>query len=106
MAAAACALLPEVTWAFRFTNVLSSCTAREFDVTMRLKCRYFLCELVLEDPRWRHSISHSSVLHAVRDAVSKLHGSFGDAACNLGLSSKYGRGLHLRRSYLCDTPAH
>ncbi|KAG9487343.1 hypothetical protein GDO78_007288 [Eleutherodactylus coqui] len=56
---------------------------------MRFKCRYFLCELVLQDPRWRRNITAGSVSYNVREAVARLHGDFGIAACSLGLSVKY-----------------
>ncbi|KAM4706464.1 ribonuclease P/MRP protein subunit POP5 isoform 2-T2 [Discoglossus pictus] len=56
---------------------------------MRFKSRYFLCELVLEDPRWRHNISHGMIVHNVREAVSRIHGDFGAAACSSSLSVKY-----------------
>ncbi|XP_075071164.1 ribonuclease P/MRP protein subunit POP5 [Mixophyes fleayi] len=56
---------------------------------MRFKNRYFLCELVLEDPRWRQNISQGTVLYNVRDAVTRLHGDFGAAACSISLSVKY-----------------
>ncbi|XP_063769183.1 ribonuclease P/MRP protein subunit POP5 [Pseudophryne corroboree] len=64
-------------------------SARSSYVIMRFKNRYFLCELVLEDPRWRQNITHGTVLHNVRVAVSKLHGDFGAAACSISLSVKY-----------------
>ncbi|KAM3939552.1 ribonuclease P/MRP protein subunit POP5 [Leptodactylus fuscus] len=56
---------------------------------MRFKYRYFLCELVLQDPRWKQNISHGTVFHNVREAVVRLHGDFGVAACTLGMSVKY-----------------
>ncbi|XP_069817362.1 ribonuclease P/MRP protein subunit POP5 [Dendropsophus ebraccatus] len=56
---------------------------------MRFKHRYLLCELLLEDPRWKQNISQGTVLHNVKEAVARLHGDFGAAACAVGLSVKY-----------------
>ncbi|CAI9553926.1 unnamed protein product [Staurois parvus] len=56
---------------------------------MRLKSRYFLCELVLEDPRRRQNLSQGTVLHHVKEAVARLHGDFGAAAVSIALSVKY-----------------
>ncbi|KAM8961508.1 ribonuclease P/MRP protein subunit POP5 isoform 2-T2 [Pelodytes ibericus] len=56
---------------------------------MRFKSRYLLCELVLEDPRWRQSISQGMILYNVRDALNRTHGDFGAAACSVSLSVKY-----------------
>ncbi|KAM5194014.1 ribonuclease P/MRP protein subunit POP5 [Mantella aurantiaca] len=56
---------------------------------MRFKSRYFLCELVLEDPRRRQNISHGAVLSNVKEAVARLHGDFGAAAVSIALSVKY-----------------
>ncbi|XP_075710134.1 ribonuclease P/MRP protein subunit POP5 [Rhinoderma darwinii] len=56
---------------------------------MRFKSRYFLCELVLEDPRWKQNISQGTVLYNVKETVARLHGDFGAAACSIGLSVKY-----------------
>ncbi|XP_056408281.1 ribonuclease P/MRP protein subunit POP5 [Hyla sarda] len=56
---------------------------------MRFKHRYLLCELLLEDPRWKQHISQGTVLYNVKETVARLHGDFGAAACSLGLSVKY-----------------
>ncbi|KAM9330833.1 ribonuclease P/MRP protein subunit POP5 [Gastrophryne carolinensis] len=56
---------------------------------MRFKSRYFLCELLLEEPRWRHVINQGTVLHHVREAVARLHGDFGAAAMIVSLAVKY-----------------
>ncbi|KAM4809502.1 ribonuclease P/MRP protein subunit POP5 [Rhinophrynus dorsalis] len=56
---------------------------------MRFKSRYFLCELVLEEPRWRQNISQGTVLYNVREAIARTHGDFGAAACSTSLSVKY-----------------
>eukprot|EP00079_Xenopus_tropicalis_P008761 XP_002932150.2 PREDICTED: ribonuclease P/MRP protein subunit POP5 [Xenopus tropicalis] len=56
---------------------------------MRFKCRYLLCELVLEDPRWRQNISQGTVVYNVREAIARTHGDFGAAACAVSLSVKY-----------------
>ncbi|XP_040276181.1 ribonuclease P/MRP protein subunit POP5 [Bufo gargarizans] len=56
---------------------------------MRFKSRYFLCELVLEDPRLKQNISQGTVFYNVREAVARLHGDFGAAAFSIGLSVKY-----------------
>ncbi|XP_053313212.1 ribonuclease P/MRP protein subunit POP5 [Spea bombifrons] len=56
---------------------------------MRFKARYLLCELVLEEPRWRQNITQSMIFHSVRDAISRTHGDFGAAACAVSLSVKY-----------------
>ncbi|CAJ0955364.1 unnamed protein product [Ranitomeya imitator] len=56
---------------------------------MRFKSRYFLCELVLEDPRWRQSITEVAVWYNVKETVARLHGDFGAAACSVGMSVKY-----------------
>ncbi|XP_053556503.1 ribonuclease P/MRP protein subunit POP5 [Bombina bombina] len=56
---------------------------------MRFKSRYFLCEVVLEDPRWRHNLSNAMIIHNVREAVARMHGDFGAAACSATLTVKY-----------------
>ncbi|XP_072271600.1 ribonuclease P/MRP protein subunit POP5 [Pyxicephalus adspersus] len=56
---------------------------------MRFKHRYFLCELVLEDPRQRHVITQGTVYHNVKEIVARLHGDFGVAAVSVALSVKY-----------------
>ncbi|XP_018412902.1 PREDICTED: ribonuclease P/MRP protein subunit POP5 [Nanorana parkeri] len=56
---------------------------------MRFKSRYFLCELVLEDPRRRQNISQGTVLHTIKEAVTRLHGDFGASAVSIALSVRY-----------------
>ncbi|XP_040206154.1 ribonuclease P/MRP protein subunit POP5 [Rana temporaria] len=56
---------------------------------MRFKSRYFLCELVLEDPRRRQNLSQGTVLYNVKEAVARLHGDFGAAAASIALTVKY-----------------
>ncbi|XP_068094789.1 ribonuclease P/MRP protein subunit POP5 [Hyperolius riggenbachi] len=56
---------------------------------MRFKSRYFLCEVVLEEPRCRQNITQSVVLYNVKNTVARMHGDFGAAAVSVGLSVKY-----------------
>lgn len=52
-------------------------------------CRYFLCELVLEDPRRRQNLSQGTVLYNVKEAVARLHGDFGAAAASIALTGEH-----------------
>ncbi|XP_069071147.1 ribonuclease P/MRP protein subunit POP5 isoform X2 [Pleurodeles waltl] len=51
--------------------------------------RYLLCEVVLADPLERKNITQELVLYNLKDAVIRLHGDFGWAACTISLSVKY-----------------
>uniref|UniRef100_A0A4X2KH58 Ribonuclease P/MRP protein subunit POP5 n=1 Tax=Vombatus ursinus TaxID=29139 RepID=A0A4X2KH58_VOMUR len=48
---------------------------------VRFKHRYLLCELVSEDPRCRACLEERVLFGLVRDAIARVHGAFGAAAC-------------------------
>ncbi|XP_069071145.1 ribonuclease P/MRP protein subunit POP5 isoform X1 [Pleurodeles waltl] len=56
---------------------------------VKFKSRYLLCEVVLADPLERKNITQELVLYNLKDAVIRLHGDFGWAACTISLSVKY-----------------
>ncbi|KAL2767681.1 ribonuclease P/MRP protein subunit POP5 isoform c [Daubentonia madagascariensis] len=53
---------------------------------VRFKHRYLLCELVSDDPRCRLSLDDRVLGGLVRDTISRVHGTFGAAACSIGLA--------------------
>ncbi|XP_033627946.1 ribonuclease P/MRP protein subunit POP5-like [Asterias rubens] len=57
---------------------------------VRLKNRYFLCEMVFEDPNSRaFSIVTQNIYAAVKSKVRDTHGDYGLAAISWGLSVRY-----------------
>ncbi|XP_078523820.1 ribonuclease P/MRP protein subunit POP5 [Lissotriton helveticus] len=56
---------------------------------VKFKSRYLLCEVVLADPLERKNITQELVLYNLKDALIRLHGDFGWAACTISLSVKY-----------------
>ncbi|XP_038059390.1 ribonuclease P/MRP protein subunit POP5-like [Patiria miniata] len=57
---------------------------------VRIKNRYFLCELVFEDAIWRAlAVNNQHLYNAVKDAVRQIHGDYGAAAIAWGLNVKY-----------------
>ncbi|XP_058014019.1 ribonuclease P/MRP protein subunit POP5 isoform X2 [Ahaetulla prasina] len=56
---------------------------------VRFKNRYFLCEIISEDPRCRQFIEERIVHNAVKNAVARIHGDFGVACCSIAFSVKY-----------------
>ncbi|XP_006151585.1 ribonuclease P/MRP protein subunit POP5 [Tupaia chinensis] len=56
---------------------------------VRFKHRYLLCELVSDDPRCRLSLEDRVLCVLVRDTITRVHGTFGAAACSIGLAVRY-----------------
>uniref|UniRef100_A0A8C5WP15 Ribonuclease P/MRP protein subunit POP5 n=1 Tax=Laticauda laticaudata TaxID=8630 RepID=A0A8C5WP15_LATLA len=56
---------------------------------VRFRNRYFLCEIISEDPRCRQFIEERIVHSAVKNAVARIHGDFGAACCSNAFSVKY-----------------
>ncbi|XP_027718623.1 ribonuclease P/MRP protein subunit POP5 [Vombatus ursinus] len=56
---------------------------------VRFKHRYLLCELVSEDPRCRACLEERVLFGLVRDAIARVHGAFGAAACAVAFTVKY-----------------
>ncbi|ETE64327.1 Ribonuclease P/MRP protein subunit POP5, partial [Ophiophagus hannah] len=56
---------------------------------VRFRNRYFLCEIISEDPRCRQFIEERIVHNAVKNAVARIHGDFGAACCSNAFSVKY-----------------
>ncbi|TRY55481.1 hypothetical protein DNTS_027870 [Danionella cerebrum] len=56
---------------------------------VRLKSRYFLCEICVPDRDNLAYIKEKVVYYTIKAAVNKAHGDYGAAICNLGLSVKY-----------------
>ncbi|XP_022095807.1 ribonuclease P/MRP protein subunit POP5-like [Acanthaster planci] len=57
---------------------------------VRIKNRYFLCELVFEDAvRRALMVGVQHLYSAVKDAVKEVHGDYGAAALAWGLNVKY-----------------
>lgn len=55
--------------------------------------RYFLCEIISEDPRCRQFIEERIVHSAVKNAVARIHGDFGVACCSIAFSGLVSRVL-------------
>ncbi|XP_044300079.1 ribonuclease P/MRP protein subunit POP5 isoform X2 [Varanus komodoensis] len=51
--------------------------------------RYFLCEIISEDPHCRQLIEERTVHNAVKSAVARIHGDFGLACCSIAFAVKY-----------------
>ncbi|XP_032086017.1 ribonuclease P/MRP protein subunit POP5 [Thamnophis elegans] len=56
---------------------------------VRFKNRYFLCEIISEDPRCQQFIEERIVHNTVKNAVARIHGDFGFACCSIAFSVKY-----------------
>ncbi|KAH0625459.1 hypothetical protein JD844_014989 [Phrynosoma platyrhinos] len=56
---------------------------------VRFKNRYFLCEIIFEDPRCRQLIEERTVHTSVKNAIARIHGDFGFACCSIAFSVKY-----------------
>ncbi|XP_028566390.2 ribonuclease P/MRP protein subunit POP5 isoform X1 [Podarcis muralis] len=56
---------------------------------VRFKNRYFVCEIISEDPHCLHLIEERTVHNAVKNAVARIHGDFGLACCSIAFSVKY-----------------
>ncbi|XP_042297489.1 ribonuclease P/MRP protein subunit POP5 [Sceloporus undulatus] len=56
---------------------------------VRFKNRYFLCEILSEDPRCRQLIEERTVHTSVKNAIARIHGDFGLACCSIAFSIKY-----------------
>ncbi|XP_004709749.1 ribonuclease P/MRP protein subunit POP5 [Echinops telfairi] len=56
---------------------------------VRFKHRYLLCELVSDDPRCRLSLEDRVLDGLVRDTITRVHGTFGAAACSIGFTVRY-----------------
>ncbi|XP_060641359.1 ribonuclease P/MRP protein subunit POP5 [Anolis sagrei] len=56
---------------------------------VRFKNRYFLCEILCEDPRCRQLIEERTVHSAVKNIVGRMYGDFGLACCSIAFSVKY-----------------
>uniref|UniRef100_V9LB12 Ribonuclease P/MRP protein subunit POP5 n=1 Tax=Callorhinchus milii TaxID=7868 RepID=V9LB12_CALMI len=56
---------------------------------VRFKSRYFLCEIVFENPESRQWMEDKNVFKAVKDAIVQTHGDFGHSCCALRLIVKY-----------------
>ncbi|XP_006865500.1 PREDICTED: ribonuclease P/MRP protein subunit POP5 [Chrysochloris asiatica] len=56
---------------------------------VRFKHRYLLCELVSDDPRCRLSLEDRVLDGLVRDTITRVHGTFGAAACSIGFAVRY-----------------
>ncbi|KAJ7309927.1 hypothetical protein JRQ81_008041 [Phrynocephalus forsythii] len=52
-------------------------------------CRYFLCEIISEEPRCRQFIEERTVHNTVKNAIARLHGDFGLACCSIAFTVKY-----------------
>uniref|UniRef100_A0A8D0BJD4 Ribonuclease P/MRP protein subunit POP5 n=1 Tax=Salvator merianae TaxID=96440 RepID=A0A8D0BJD4_SALMN len=57
--------------------------------SLSLCFRYFLCEIVLDDPRCRQFIEERIVHNTVKNVVARIHGDFGLACCSIAFSVKY-----------------
>uniref|UniRef100_A0A670Z4Y0 Uncharacterized protein n=1 Tax=Pseudonaja textilis TaxID=8673 RepID=A0A670Z4Y0_PSETE len=53
---------------------------------VRFRNRYFLCEIISEDPRCPQFIEERIVHNAVKNAVARMHGDFGAACCSNAFS--------------------
>uniref|UniRef100_G3TDG0 Ribonuclease P/MRP protein subunit POP5 n=1 Tax=Loxodonta africana TaxID=9785 RepID=G3TDG0_LOXAF len=53
---------------------------------VRFKHRYLLCELVSDDPRCRLSLEDRVLDGLVRNTITRVHGTFGAAACSIGFA--------------------
>ncbi|XP_048411660.1 ribonuclease P/MRP protein subunit POP5 [Stegostoma tigrinum] len=56
---------------------------------VRFKSRYLLCEIVFENPQFRHCIEEKNIYKTVKDAIIRAHGDFGLGCCSLSLAVKY-----------------
>ncbi|XP_038618398.1 ribonuclease P/MRP protein subunit POP5 [Tachyglossus aculeatus] len=56
---------------------------------VRFKHRYLLCEVVCAEPRCRPGLEDRFLVRLVREAVARLHGDFGAAACGIAFTVKY-----------------
>ncbi|XP_049623833.1 ribonuclease P/MRP protein subunit POP5 [Suncus etruscus] len=56
---------------------------------VRFKHRYVLCEVAAADARCRLALEERALGQQVRDAVARLHGAFGAAACAVGFAVRY-----------------
>ncbi|XP_061458889.1 ribonuclease P/MRP protein subunit POP5 [Rhineura floridana] len=56
---------------------------------VRFKNRYFLCEIVSEDPCCLQLIEERTVHNTVKNAVARIHGDFGLACCSIAFAVKY-----------------
>ncbi|XP_069475875.1 ribonuclease P/MRP protein subunit POP5 [Ambystoma mexicanum] len=56
---------------------------------VKFKSRYLLCEVVLADPSDQKVITQELLTRCVKDAIVRMHGDFGLAACTVSLSVKY-----------------
>ncbi|XP_020654799.3 ribonuclease P/MRP protein subunit POP5 [Pogona vitticeps] len=56
---------------------------------VRFKNRYFLCEIISEDPRCRQFIEERTVHNTVKNVVAKMYGDFGLACCSIAFTVKY-----------------
>lgn len=55
-------------------------------LTAAVRRRYLLCELVSEDARCRLNLDDRVLSGLVRDAIARVHGAFGAAACSVGFA--------------------
>lgn len=56
---------------------------------VRFKHRYVLCEVVADDARCRLGLEERALGQLVRDAVARVHGAYGAAACAVGFAVRY-----------------
>ncbi|XP_050972422.1 ribonuclease P/MRP protein subunit POP5 [Labeo rohita] len=56
---------------------------------VRFKSRYLLCEFCLPERSRLQLLEERTVYHTLRKAVNQVHGDYGAAICNIGLSVKY-----------------
>ncbi|KAJ6659061.1 hypothetical protein lerEdw1_019364 [Lerista edwardsae] len=49
-------------------------------------CRYFLCEIISEEPSCQQLIDERTVHSAVKNAIARMHGDFGLACCSIAFA--------------------
>uniref|UniRef100_A0A8D2KYC2 Ribonuclease P/MRP protein subunit POP5 n=1 Tax=Varanus komodoensis TaxID=61221 RepID=A0A8D2KYC2_VARKO len=68
---------------------MAPCTGETLCSELLCFCRYFLCEIISEDPHCRQLIEERTVHNAVKSAVARIHGDFGLACCSIAFAVKY-----------------
>ncbi|XP_073675839.1 ribonuclease P/MRP protein subunit POP5 [Garra rufa] len=56
---------------------------------VRFKSRYLLCEVCVRDRSGLQLLEDRTVYNALRASVNRMHGDYGAAVCNIGLTVKY-----------------
>ncbi|XP_028313234.1 ribonuclease P/MRP protein subunit POP5 [Gouania willdenowi] len=56
---------------------------------VRVKSRYLLCEINVTERKYLLQLDDRAVAAAVREAVGRIHGDYGEALCNIRFSVKY-----------------